>query len=96
MNAEHGLILTKSTDEHKVPGKNWSIKRKLGEFKPEFIKFRHGNASRIELNKCCDKNGIRDQKVDTAEVEMSKKVEPNIGFLQVWCYCNISIYVAYC
>ena len=65
MNAECYLILTKSMDKYKVPGKNWSIKRKLGKFKPEFIKFRHSNASRLELNKFCDKHGVEDQKVET-------------------------------
>ena len=37
MNALHGLTLQKSTGNHKIPGKNWSVKRKLGVFKNDFI-----------------------------------------------------------
>ena len=37
VNALHGLTLQKSTAKHKVPGKNYSVKRKPGVFKPEFM-----------------------------------------------------------
>ena len=87
MNKEYGVTLTKSASTHKVDGKNWSIKRKLGQFKEEFKKYRKGNASKLECNAYCDKHGLEDYKVELKEVDLSKKVEPNAGFLQVLCCC---------
>ena len=81
MNDEFSLTLSKSTDTHKVDGKNWSRKRKIGEFKEEFMVFRNGNASKIDYNDYCDRHGLKEHKVKLEEVDMSTKVEPDEGFL---------------
>ena len=60
MSDKYGLALTKSTITHEVAGKNWSIKRKLGKFKKEFIKFRDDNASKVKFNSHCDANSLED------------------------------------
>ena len=85
MSDKHGLTLTKSATKHKVPCKTWSIKRKLGEFKEEFIKFRDNNTSKVKFNKCCEANGLEDCKVNADEADTSKKIEPNVGF----CKCFV-------
>ena len=81
VNALHGLTLQKSTAKHKVPGKNYSVKRKLGVFKNEFIHWRNGNASKLQFNEWCSNNDLKDKKVDIEEVDTSKKILPNVDFL---------------
>ena len=75
----------KATAIHEVPGKNWSVKRKLHAFKKEFIKFRDGNASKVKFNEHCNANGLEDCKVNADEADTSKKIEPNVGF----CKCFV-------
>ena len=64
-----------------MPGKNWSVKRKLHAFKKEFIKFRDGNASKVKFNEWCDASSLKDYKVDIEEADTSKMIEPNVSFL---------------
>jgi len=81
VNALHGLTLQKSTAKHKVPGKNYSVKRKPGVFNNEFIHWRNGNASKLQFNEWCSNNDLKDKKVDIEEVDTSKKILPNVDFL---------------
>ena len=64
-----GLSLQKSSKDHKVEGKSWSLKRKSGEFKDSFICWRNGNASKIKFNAFCDDHYIENKKVEIEEVE---------------------------
>ena len=42
----------------------YSIKRKRNEYKPEFIKQRDDNTSKIKFRKFCDKNNLEDCKIE--------------------------------
>ena len=79
----HGLTLQKSTVKHKTPGKNWSLKRKLGAFKNDFMFWINGNDSKLHFNEWCENNGLKEQKVYTEEVATSKKILPNVNYLKV-------------
>ena len=66
------------------------MKRKLGAFKKEFIKFRGSDASKVKFNEWCDASSLKDYKVDIEEVDTSKKIEPNVSFFQVFCNHNVA------
>jgi len=78
MNKKHGLTLQKSSNKHKIPGKNWSMKRVPGEFKNDFIFWRHGNASQLKFNNYCDKHNLQERRVEIEEVDTSIKILPNV------------------
>ena len=84
MNAKYGLTLQKSATNHKQEGKNWSLKRKPGQYKDDFIHWRNGNASKSKCNAFCDKEKIPQIKVKMDKVNTSNKVKPNWEMLQVW------------
>ena len=83
MEDPHRLSLQKSTKEHKVEDKSWSMKRKLGENKDSFRYWRNGNASKIKFNAFCDEHDIENETVEIEEADASTKIAPNRELLQV-------------
>ena len=81
MNAFHGLTLQKSADKHKIPGKNWSLKRQLGVFKNDFMHWRNGNASKLHFNEWCENNDLKENKVHVEKMDAPKKILPNVNYL---------------
>ena len=73
MHVTHGMILQKSTDAHKVGGKNYYSKRKNKKYKNEFMKFRDGNIEKIIYNKRCEYNKYPELKVNVEEVDTTLK-----------------------
>ena len=45
--------------------------------KNEFVKFRDGNAGKTCFNEHCDANKYQELKVDTEEVDMTQKANPD-------------------
>ena len=68
------MTLQKSARAHELPGKNYSIKRKIEEFKEEFITWRENNTSNVKFNKCYNMNNLKEEKVALEEVDSSAKV----------------------
>ena len=83
MNALHGLTLQKSADKHKIPVKNWSLKRQLGVFKKDFMCWINGNATKLHFNEWCENNDLNEHEVCMEKVDTSKKILPNVNYLQV-------------
>ena len=81
INTLYGLTLQKSIGNHKILGKNWSVKRKLGVFKNNFMHWRNSNISKLNFNEWCDNNDFKDKKVDIEEMDTSKKILLNINYL---------------
>ena len=80
-NALHGLTLQKSADKHKIPGKNWSLKRQLGAFKKDFMCWRNGNATKLYFNEWRENSDLNEHKVWMEKVDTSKKILPNTEYL---------------
>ena len=67
------MPLQKSTDAHKVEGKNHYIKRKKKKYENAFMKFREGNAGKIMCDKHCEANKHPELKVEMEEVDITLK-----------------------
>ena len=61
MSALRILTLQKSADKHKIPGKNWSLKRKLLVFKNNFTHLRNGNTSKLHFNESYGNNDLKEK-----------------------------------
>ena len=81
MESTCGLSLQKSSKEHEVEEKKWSIERKLSEFKKSFVCFRNGNTSKNKFNSYCNENDLQEYKVAIDEVDRLVKAPPSLNLL---------------
>ena len=87
---ECSLTWQELSDKHKQEGKSWSLKRKPGVCKDDFITFRHRNTSKHKFNQCCDKYGLENHKVEIDEIDISYEKEPSKDILQVLMLITLS------